>query len=118
MSYVVEQFGGRVKIVEPGAIATDFDGRSFDFNNDESITEFQPLVAKMLSTIPAMYQNASSGSVVAQVIYEAATDGTNQLRYTAGEDAKAIIANRQQLDDAIFINSIMHPTILFIFITF
>src|ERR1044072_6225013 len=103
LSYEVEQFGGHVKIVEPGAIATDFGGRSFDFSNDERITEYQPLVTKMLSTIPAMYQKASPGSVVAQVIYEAATDGTNQLRYTAGEDAKAIIANRKQLDDATFI---------------
>jgi len=105
LSYEVEQFGGRVKIVEPGAIATDFGGRSLDFSNDETITEYQPLVAKMLSTIPAMYQNASPGNVVAQVIYEAATDGTHQLRYTAGEDAKAIIANRQQQNDAGFIGS-------------
>jgi len=103
LSYEVEQFGGKVKIVEPGAIATDFGGRSFDFSNDETIAEYQPLVGKLMSSIPAMYQNASPGSVVAQVIYEAATDGTNQLRYTAGEDAKAIIANRKQLDDAVFI---------------
>jgi transposase len=99
----VEQFGGRVKIVEPGAVATDFGGRSFDFSNDETLTEYQPLVGKLMSSIPTMYQNASPGSVVARVIYEAATDGTNQLRYTAGEEAKVIIANRQQLDDATII---------------
>jgi hypothetical protein len=29
-------------------------------------------------------------TVVAAVIFEAATDGKNQLRYTAGEDAKCL----------------------------
>ncbi|MBO9202028.1 MULTISPECIES: SDR family oxidoreductase [Niastella] len=106
LNYEVEQFGGRVKIVEPGAIATDFGGRSFDFSNDETLTEYQPIVEKMLSTIPALYQNASPASVVAEVIYEAATDGTGQLRYTAGEDAKTIIANRKQLDDATLIGAL------------
>ncbi|PUZ28992.1 short-chain dehydrogenase/reductase [Chitinophaga parva] len=106
LSYEVSQFGGQVKIVEPGAIATDFGGRSFDFSNDETLTEYQPLVQKLMSSVPTMYQNASPGSVVAQVIYEAATDGSDQLRYTAGEDAKAIIANRKQLDDAAIIKGV------------
>jgi short-subunit dehydrogenase len=106
LNYEVEQFGGHVKIVEPGAIATDFGGRSFDFSNDETITEYQPIVGKVLSAIPAFYQNASPASVVAQVIYDAATDGTDQLRYTAGEDAKVTIATRHQLDDATFIDGV------------
>jgi hypothetical protein len=44
--------------------------------------------------------------VVAAVIFEAATDGKNQLRYTAGEDAEMLMANRQQYDDATFISGI------------
>jgi len=103
LNYEVEQFGGKVKIVEPGAIATDFAGRSFDFNNDESLTEYQPMVGKVMGALPAMLDNASPASVVADVIYEAATDGTGKIRYTAGEDAKSIIANRTQSDDATFI---------------
>jgi NAD(P)-dependent dehydrogenase (short-subunit alcohol dehydrogenase family) len=103
LSYEVEQFGGKVKIIEPGAIATDFSGRSFDFSNDETLAEYQPMVGKVMSGLPALFQNASPASVVAGVIYEAATDGADQLRYTAGEDAKAIIANRQQSDDESFI---------------
>ena len=50
--------------------------------------------------------NASEASIVANVIYEAATDGTEKLRYTAGEDAKAIVANRKELDDKTFIQGI------------
>ncbi|MDE1191736.1 MAG: SDR family oxidoreductase [Arachidicoccus sp.] len=105
LSYEVEQFGGKVKIVEPGAIATDFAGRSFDFHNDESLTAYQGTVAAIFALIPEMTQNASPASLVAEVIYEAATDGKNQLRYAAGEDAKAILENRKQLDDTAFISS-------------
>jgi short-subunit dehydrogenase len=106
LSYEVESFNVKVKIIEPGAIATDFGSRSLDFSNDETITEYQPIVGKLLSALPEFYKNASSASVIADVIYEAATDGSNQLRYTAGEDAKIFIANRKQLEDEIFIGGV------------
>ena len=102
LSYEVGEFGGKVKIVEPGAIATDFAGRSLDVNNDETFTEYQPLIAKFLAATQVMFANASAAKVVAGVIYEAATDGTDQLRYTAGEDAKAMMEYRKQADDASF----------------
>jgi NADP-dependent 3-hydroxy acid dehydrogenase YdfG len=103
LSYEVEEFGGKVKIIEPGAIATDFVSRSVDISNDETLTEYQPLIAKFMAAVQVMFANASPASVVAKVIYEAATDGTNQLRYTAGEDAKTLIDNRKLADDAMFI---------------
>jgi len=106
LHYEVEQFGGKVKIVEPGAIATDFAGRSFDFNNDESLVEYQGTVAALFAVMPSMLEKTSPASVVADVIYEAATDGKNQIRYTAGEDAKLLLDNRKQLDDATFIGGI------------
>jgi hypothetical protein len=37
--------------------------------------------------------------VVADVIWEAVTDGTNTLRYAAGEDVKQYIAARKALSD-------------------
>ena len=88
LRYEVEQFGGKVKIIEPGAIATDFAGRSFDFNNDEKLSAYQNIVGKIMTVFPQMIKNASSTNVVTKVIYEAATDGTNRLRYMAGKDAK------------------------------
>ena len=106
LSYEVEQFNGKVKIIEPGSIDTDFASRSIDLSNDETLSEYQPIVEKVMSGITALYQNASSADVIANVIYEAATDGTNKLRYTAGEDAKTFIANRRQLDDETFIGGV------------
>ncbi|HTN47205.1 MAG TPA: SDR family oxidoreductase [Flavipsychrobacter sp.] len=106
LNYEVTQFGGQVKIVEPGMIATDFSGRSLDFSNDENMVEYQNLVSSLMAAMPTMAQNASPASVVAEIIFKAATDGTDQLRYTAGEDAKMLMANRQQYDDATFIGGI------------
>jgi len=106
LNYEVNQFGGQVKIIEPGIIATNFSGRSFDFSNDENMVEYQNIINALMTAMPTMAENASPASVVAEVIFEAATDGKKQLRYTAGEDAKMLIANRQQYDDATFIDGI------------
>ena len=98
--------GVRVKIVEPGVIKTDFASRSFDFNNNESLAEYQPVVGKLMDEIGSRMQSGSEPEVVAQVIYDAATDGTDQLRYTAGPDAKEIITNRKAADDATFLGGV------------
>jgi hypothetical protein len=41
-------------------------------------------------------------------VYEAATDGKDQLRYIAGADAKAMYAMRLQLGDEAFRKAIAH----------
>ncbi len=106
LSWEMEAIGVKVKIVEPGAIKTDFAGRSFDFSNDEGLVEYQPLVKKLLAAVGNLRTMASDPMVVARVIYEAATDGTDQLRYTAGEDAKVLMANRKAADDATFLKGV------------
>jgi NADP-dependent 3-hydroxy acid dehydrogenase YdfG len=106
LHYELEQIGCKVKIVEPGAIRTDFSGRSFDFFNDESMGEYQELVGKIMQAMEPMVENAAEASVVAEVIYQAATDGTDQLRYTAGDDAKEWMANRKKFSDAEFIGGL------------
>ena len=102
LSYEFETFGGEVKIVEPGAIATDFAGRSFDFQNDESMVEYQELVAKLFGGFDDILANAAPASLVAEVIYTAATDGTDQMRYAAGPDADQLLPARKAMDDAAF----------------
>ena len=103
LSFEMESIGVRVKIVEPGMIKTDFATRSFDFTNDESLSEYQPLVAQMLAAMEPMSAGGSEPELVAEVIYQAATDGSEQLRYTAGPDAVEFVAARKAADDATFI---------------
>lgn len=108
LHYELEPLGIRIKIVEPGAIRTDFGGRSFDFQNDESLTDYQPTVAalfKAFETIGAE-GNTSPASLVADVIWNASTDGTKTLRYTAGADAERFMAQRKAADDETFIGGV------------
>jgi hypothetical protein len=53
-----------------------------------------------------MAQNASPAGIVAEVIYQASTDGTKQLRYTAGQDAEVLMDNRRKFDDQSFMGAI------------
>jgi len=106
LSFEMEAIGVKVKIVEPGMIRTDFGGRSFDFNNDENLTEYQALVGKLFAAMGPLEASGSEPIVVAEVIYQAATDGTHKLRYTAGPDAQEIVANRKVADDETFLAGI------------
>ena len=106
LSFVLDAIGVKVKLVEPGMIKTDFGGRSFDFNNDESMAEYQGIVGKLFAAMGPLAESGSEPEVVAEVIYQAATDGTDQLRYIAGPDAEQIIAHRKAADDATFLNGI------------
>lgn len=102
LSFELEQFGVRVKIVEPGAIETDFAGRSFDFSNDESLEEYQPLVQGFMGAVEGFFENASPPSRVAEVIHEAVTDEGPQIRYIVGDDAEQLIAAREAQGDVAF----------------
>ena len=105
LHFELEAAGIKVKIVEPGMISTDFGGRSFDMVNDESMTEYQPVVQALFGAWGGE-QTASEPIVVAEVIWTAVTDGTATLRYRAGADAEELLSNRKALDDAAFIGSL------------
>lgn len=102
LHYELQAFGVRVKIVEPGGVQTDFAGRSLDFSNDPELAEYQPLVESVLGVLGPMLANGSPPERIAEVIYAAATDGTDQLRYEAGPDAVALLASHRASDDATF----------------
>jgi NAD(P)-dependent dehydrogenase (short-subunit alcohol dehydrogenase family) len=101
LQYELGPIGIKVKVVEPGVIATDFGGRSFDFANDVTLEEYQPIVQKILAFLgnENIQATGSPASLVANVIWEAVTDGTNTLRYAAGEDVKQYLDARKALSD-------------------
>jgi NADP-dependent 3-hydroxy acid dehydrogenase YdfG len=99
LSFEMAQVNVKVKIIEPGMIATDFGSRSFDFQNDESISEYQPIVGALFAGFQQSQASLSPASLVAEVIYQAATDQTDQLRYRAGDDAEHSLNNRKRMSD-------------------
>ena len=103
LHYELAPLGVRVKIVEPGGIRTDFGGRSFDFTNDPELSEYQPLVEAVVGQLgPMMDEGGSDADAVAEVVFAAATDDADTLRYIAGADAVALLDARRTSDDETF----------------
>jgi len=94
LSHELSLFNIQVKTIAPGGILTDFSGRSLETGSHDA---YKQLEAKMFEGIDGMMQNASTAEKIAEVVYEAATDGKDRVRYIAGEDAKAIYARELQL---------------------
>jgi len=101
MAFELNQFGIGIKTVEPGGIRTDFFTRSLDTGRHPA---YDALVNKFMGTItdPKQMATFSTAEQIAEVVYEAATDGKDQLRYIAGADAKEIYAMRMRLGDEAF----------------
>lgn len=93
LAYELAPFGVRVKTVAPGGIATDFAGRSLVLAQHPAYAAIQ---AKVLAAFrdPARVAQRSTAEAIAAVVYEAATDGKDQVTYVAGADAKATYAQR------------------------
>ena len=106
LAYETESMGVQVKIVEPGMIATDFAGRSFDFQNKPELVAYQPLVGKVMAGFAKVGEVASHPEAVSEVIWNAANDDSNTLRYRAGADAHQLLDARKQLNDEVFISNI------------
>ena len=106
LHYELEAFGVRVRIVEPGMVATDFGGRSFDFCNDATLVEYQGTIGKLFAHWREAASNPSPPTVVAEVIWTAVHDETDTLRFRAGADAEALLDARAAQDDAAFIGGL------------
>ncbi|MHA4327749.1 SDR family oxidoreductase [Bacillus cereus] len=102
-----------VKLIEPGSINTDFSGRSMDFFFDESLTDYHEYTDSFRNGLKKMSERGqfTSPEIVAEVIYQAATDSTNQMRYVIGEDAKNLIKIKEESGDLAFIK---HMTQMFL----
>lgn len=101
LHYEMEAIGVRVKLIEPGMIATDFGGRSFDFQAGD-IPAYQPVIAGLMAQWQDPGNQLSPPERVAEVIHTAVTDGSKQLRYRAGDDATALLDARKKMSDAEF----------------
>jgi len=100
LQYEVEPFGIKIKIIEPGPIKTDFYDRSQDLTRKEGLTAYDLFIDKALPNMQKAGADAPDGSIVAQTIYEAITDGTKKMRYSV--NTKGILTARKFLPDSLF----------------
>lgn len=104
LKWEMAEIGVKVKLVEPGGVATDFGGRSMDLQHNPELTEYNQFVGDFMEAMKASMDpaNLSKPEQIAAVIYTAATDGTNTLRYGAGADALQILDARSKMTDEEF----------------
>jgi NAD(P)-dependent dehydrogenase (short-subunit alcohol dehydrogenase family) len=104
LSYELAAVGIAVKIVEPGGVtSTDFGRRA----NEEAagasdIADYRPFVGAALEVFAGLRaaRADATSEEVAEVIFTAATDGTDQLRYVATDDIKPLVAARRETSEA------------------
>jgi NAD(P)-dependent dehydrogenase (short-subunit alcohol dehydrogenase family) len=102
LQYELRQFNIRVKIIEPGAIKTDFYSRSNTVAKQAGLTAYDRYVDRVLPQMDRAGAQGSPPEVTAKAIYQAATDGTWKLRYPAGGNAGLLLTMRKLLPDAWF----------------
>jgi NAD(P)-dependent dehydrogenase (short-subunit alcohol dehydrogenase family) len=101
MAFELGRFGIGMKTISPGGMKTDFFARSFDTGRHPA---YDTLVDRVMGIItdPKLMESYSSPAQIAEVVYEAATDGKDQLRYVAGADGKRTYEMRLKMGDEAF----------------
>jgi NAD(P)-dependent dehydrogenase (short-subunit alcohol dehydrogenase family) len=100
LQYELAPFGIRVKIVEPGAIKTEFytDGRKSIPGED--LPMYKSIVAKADAVSQVSGQNGESPELVAKTVFKAAIDQGSKLRYPVGKPAPLMLRLRKILPDS------------------
>lgn len=99
LAYELEPLGISVKIIEPGAIATDFASRSFEFKFDPEVKEYLPQIEALQKAMESGIGETSEPIEVAKIIEQAISDGLGKLRYPAAGNAEQILAMRDGVTD-------------------
>jgi NAD(P)-dependent dehydrogenase (short-subunit alcohol dehydrogenase family) len=103
LAYEVAQLGIQVKIVEPGGVtSTGFGARSGqELAGAHAIADYAPFLQAAGEIFDGL-RAARAGSTseeVAEVIFTATTDGTDQLRYVATDDIKPLVTSRRETSE-------------------
>jgi NAD(P)-dependent dehydrogenase (short-subunit alcohol dehydrogenase family) len=106
LQYELNPMGIRTKIVEPGGYKTDFAGRSMNLFGAGGLDGYGQMFDRMLGSLEQWPMSENIGEV-AEAIFEAATDGTEKLRYPVGHDTAPLLEARKQLDDVTFKKTIL-----------
>jgi NAD(P)-dependent dehydrogenase (short-subunit alcohol dehydrogenase family) len=94
MSYELGLHNIKIKTVAPGAVATDFLGRSLEKRRHPA---YKDLEDKLFATTEGMMSQSVPPERVAEVVFEAATDEKDQITYIATPDAQAAYNRRLEI---------------------
>jgi NAD(P)-dependent dehydrogenase (short-subunit alcohol dehydrogenase family) len=95
--YELGTFGVKVNVIEPGAIKTDFGGRSMDAWDISKLPDYVPFMEKVRAARAGYTTKGGSPELVADMIHRAATDPSDRMRYLVGADATRFAPLRRLL---------------------
>jgi NAD(P)-dependent dehydrogenase (short-subunit alcohol dehydrogenase family) len=95
LQYELLPFNIQVKLIEPGAIKTDFYSRSQTIFAKADLTDYEAYQSRVLAKIQKVEENAPLPIVVAKTIYQAATDNSDRLRYSVGNGVPLLLLLRR-----------------------
>ncbi len=104
LQYELKPLGIGVKLVEPGAIQTDFFGRSQEYIENKTLTDYTSYVNLCIPNLQQLGAFAPGPELVADTVYRAATDRTRRFRYVTGNDATRWMRLRRWLPASWFTN--------------
>lgn len=90
LQYELKPFGIRVKLIEPGAIRTDFYSRSMTVMESETLPDYRAMTESLLEKLVHAGKNGSDPEHVARCIYRAANANSHKLRYTVGKGSMIV----------------------------
>jgi NAD(P)-dependent dehydrogenase (short-subunit alcohol dehydrogenase family) len=99
LRYELNEFGIKIKLVEPGPIKTDFYDRSQHLTVKPGLDAYDSFIGRTLPTMQLEGQGAPGPELVAKTIFKAATDSSKRLRYSV--NAAGILALRKLLPDVV-----------------
>jgi NAD(P)-dependent dehydrogenase (short-subunit alcohol dehydrogenase family) len=101
LSYELGALGITVKIIEPGGVTSTAFGQRSAAESLPAPADYAPFIAgadRLFGELRAARADATSEQV-AEVIYRAATDGTDRLRYVATDDIRPLVAARRETSE-------------------
>jgi len=103
IAYDLEPFGIKIIIIEPGAIKTNFGtGMVVAEKNLNPSSPYFKGMQQLQSTLNGLLKSGTPPVKVAEVILNAITTPSPNLRYTVGDDAALLAQKRKELGDPEF----------------
>jgi NAD(P)-dependent dehydrogenase (short-subunit alcohol dehydrogenase family) len=102
LQYEVKGFNINLKIIEPGAIKTEFYGAGRHFVKPDDVSDYDELVNKCEKVSMESGAKGEDPAVVAKAIFKAASDKSNKMRYPVGSPAPMLLTLRKMIPDSWF----------------
>lgn len=103
--YEAIYFNVKVKLVEPGAVKTNFYS-SIELSPTPDTPDYEGVTDFVKNAVNSVEDVGLTPEEVAEVIHEAAIDESATLRYIAGEENKQLYAMRRAAEDDQFMDAI------------